>query len=490
MGLMRFISTPDRIADETVEQAYLSGFDRIPWQVRARRADGELLLERPTSDSGSLHIPWEVEGHGRVTLSTATLMERPEGYHLPLELARGKLGQVRNQQAEWEMFGLNVPAEVKEKVAEALGHFAQAAVIAHDSEQSVKLAEEAVRLALDAAIMLAACYADQVLGVRQPKSQKLGTFLGANLGVSPLDDRTAGETLEAFNGANVPLVWREIETSEGHYHWDVVDEQVQWCRAKGLTLSCGPLLQFDKRNFPDWLALYEHDFESLTSFASEFVKAVVRRYKGRVDVWQCAGRLNTAEVLSLSEEDKVRLAARAVELVRAIDGDVPLLVSFDQPWAEYLSRREMDFPPLHIADALARANLGLSGLMLEINVGYHPGGTLLRDPLEFSRQLDYWSLLGLPLFLSLSVPSADHADPLAQRRTKVPPGSWTPQLQQTWVRRYVPLLLAKPYVHGIIWNQLRDFEPHDFPHGGLFDIRRHPKPALRQLASIRRAHLK
>ena len=51
-------------------------------------------------------------------------------------------------------------------------------------------------------------------------------------------------------------------------------------------------------------------------------------------------------------------------------------------------------------------------------------------------------------------------------------------------------MLAKPYVHGILWGQLRDAEPHDFAHGGLFDLRRHPKPALRQLASIRQAHLR
>ncbi|MFC1597379.1 hypothetical protein ACFL5Q_05500 [Planctomycetota bacterium] len=490
MGLMRFISTPDRIGDDTIEQAYLSGFDRIPWQVETRRVDGGLQLERLTSDSGSLHIPWAVEGHGRVTLSTATLMERPKPYHLPLELARGKLGQVRNQQADWEMIGLTVPAEVRDKVAESLGHFAQAAVIDHHSERSINLADEAVRLALDAANMLSACYAEQVLGGRREDARRLGTFLGVDLGISRLDDRTARQTSETFNAANVPLVWREIETTQGHYHWDLVDEQMAWCQAEGLTVSCGPLLQFDARSFPDWLALYEDDFDSLLSFASEFVKAAVRRYRGRVDVWQCAGRVNTADVFSLSEEEKVRMAARAIELARALDADSPLLMAFDQPWAEYLSHKELDFPPLHIADALARANLGLSGLMLEINVGYHPGGTLLRDPLEFGRQLDYWSLLGLPLFVSLCVPSADHDDPLAQRQTKFEPGSWTPAIQESWVRRYVPLLLAKPYVHGIHWSQLRDSEPHDFPHGGLFDLRRHPKPALRQLASLRQAHLK
>ncbi len=490
MGLMRFISPPDRIGDETVEQAYLSGFDRIPWQVRVRHNGGELVLERLASDSGTLHIPWPVAGHGQVTLSTATLMERPEAYYLPLELARGKIGQVRNQLAEWELSGLSVSKPVHDKVGEALGYFAQAAVVEHDSQQSIKLAEEAVRAALEAADLLAACYAEQNLGGRQTPSQRLATFLGADLGRSPLDEQTAKETAQAFNAANVPLVWRDIETSEGHYFWDTCDQQVEWAKAAGLTLSGGPLLQLDPRTLPDWLALYENDFESVVLFASEFLKAAVSRYRGRINIWQCAGRVNTADVLSLSEEEKVRLAARAIELTRALDRDTPVLVSFDQPWAEYLSRREMDFPPLHIADALVRADLGLSGVMLEINVGYHPGGTLLRDPVEFARQLDYWNLLGVPLFIGLTVPSGSDPDPLAQRRAKPRAGDWTPQNQLAWVSRFVPLLLAKPYVHGILWNELCDFEPHDFPHGGLFDLRRQPKPALRRLAAIRKAYLR
>jgi len=388
------------------------------------------------------------------------------------------------------MNGLSVPEQVHDTLAEALGFFAQAAVVEHRSKQSVKLAEEAVRLGLDAANLLAASYAEQVIEVRRSAAQKPGSFWGVDLGLSLLDEQTARQTVGAFNSANVPLVWREIETSEGHYCWDTTDKQVEWCRARGLMLSAGPLLRFDQHSLPDWLALYENDFDGLMGLASEFVKAAVRRYNGRVSLWQCAGRVNSPDVLSMSEEEKVRLAARAIEITRALDATTPLLVSFDQPWGEYLSRREMDFPPLHIADALVRANLGLSGLMLEINVGYHPGGTLSRDPLEFSQHLDYWNLLGVPLFVGLTVPSADGDDPLARRAARLPPHSWTPKAQETWVARFLPLILAKPYVHGVLWNQLRDFEPHDFAHGGLFDLRRQPKPALRQIAALRRAHLK
>jgi hypothetical protein len=127
---------------------------------------------------------------------------------------------------------------------------------------------------------------------------------------------------------------------------------------------------------------------------------------------------------------------------------------------------------------------------LELNVGYHPAGTLPRDPLEFSRQIDFWSLLGVPLYLLLAVPSSSQPDPLAQRRAGTLGEVWTPAVQQAWVSRYLPLFLAKPNVRGVLWSQLRDSEPHSFPHGGLFDLRRHPKPALRPLASLRQAHLK
>ena len=155
-----------------------------------------------------------------------------------------------------------------------------------------------------------------------------------------------------------------------------------------------------------------------------------------------------------------------------------------------MGRQGNDFPPLHFADALIRADLGLTALGLEINLGFSPGGTLPRDPLEFNRQIDFWSLLGVPLYLMIAVPSDSAGDPMAQRRTTTLAETWTPASQQAWVSRYVPLLLAKPNVQGVLWSQLRDSQPHSFPHAGLFDLRRHPKPALRQLASLRQAHLK
>ena len=233
-----------------------------------------------------------------------------------------------------------------------------------------------------------------------------------------LDNYTARQFLATFNAAEVPLAWRDTETTEGNFSWTTSDKQVEWCRAHGLKVFAGPLLTLDPHALPDWYYLFEDDFESVLDFVSAFVRAAVERYRGKVDYWICAGRANTAGVPSLSEAERLQLVARTVDLVRSLDPDTPALVSFDQPWAEYLRQQESDFPPLHFADALMRAGLGLTGVMMEMNVGYWPGGTLPRHPLEFNRLLDAWSLLGLPLWLSLCVPSAYHEDPLARTRRR------------------------------------------------------------------------
>ncbi len=491
MGLMRFVVTPpERVTEEAVQQAYLSGIDRTSWPVETTLTGDELVLRRAVSDSGCLHVPWQVEGHGRITLSTGSLSEQFGPYHLPLELARGTIAQLRNQLCEWQTIGLTVPGKIADKVSEAVKSFGRAAVTQDDRRASAELAEQAIRTALDAADLLAATYTDQAIAVRRRNKEKLPALLGGDLGVSLLDEQAARQFLLAFNTAVVPVCWREIEATEGSYYWSVCDQQIAWCKSHALKVCGGPLLQLDPRSLPDWLYLWEDDFDNLFSFVSEFVQATVTRYRGKVDLWQCAGRMNSADVLSLSEEDKLRLAARAVELTRALDPDTPAVISFDQPWAEYMSRREIDFPPLHFADALIRAGLDLKGLMLEINLGYHPGGTLPRTPLEFSRQLDTWSVFGLPLFVSIAVPSACHDDPLARRRVSLSQAAPTATTQQAWVARYVPLILSKPYVEGVFWQQLRDSEPHDFPHGGLFDLRCQAKPALRALTSIRQTHLR
>ncbi len=490
MGSMRFrVLPPERFTADMVEQAYLSGMDRMSWPVETEREDDELILDRSVSDSGNLNVPWPIAGRGTLMLATASLIERFEPYLMPLELARGSIVQVRNQLADWQTMGLTIPAAVSSKLAEAAAQFSRAAVDSEDPLRAARRAEAALALALDAGDLLSDAYAEQALAVhRYGNGGGLTTLLGADLGPGLLDSASARHFLHIFNCAEVPLRWRDVETAEDAFNWANTDKQIAWCRKFGLKVVAGPLLTFDPHDLPDWLYLFEDDFESMVDFVGAFVRAAVDRYRGQVDYWICAGRVNALQALALAEPERLRLVAQTIDLVHSMDSSTPVLVSFDQPWAAYMRRQETDFPPLHFADALIRAGLDLGGLMLEMNVGYWPGGTLLRPPLEFSRLLDSWTMLGQPLWLSVCVPSADGADPQSRHTESMPPAGWTAADQQAWASRFVPMALAKPLVAGVVWNQYHDGRPHDFAHGGLIAPTGKPKPALGTLARLRHTH--
>lgn len=493
-GALKLIVPPTgHFTPQQAEQAYMTGPDQIPWTCRTRLHDGELIVERHVSDSGKFHIPWLVEGHGRFMLATATLMQRDRPYQLAVELARGKINQVRNQLADWQSIGLAVPGKVDAALHKGLEALAHAVTNQDDAARAAGLAQKAIVLALDAADLLVAGYTDQALAARHRSGQKLRTLLAANLGRHTLDMPLAAYYLKAFNAAQVPISWRSVEATESVCQWEQTDRQIAACRQHELTVCAGPLLRLDAGGVPDWLYLWEGDFDSILSFISEFVEQAVKRYRGQVDEWQCAARVNVGEDLSLSEEQRLRLTARVIELTHQLDPKTPLIVRFDQPWAEYMGRTAPDFSPLHFADALVRSGLKLAGVGIEINMGYQPGGSYPRDRLEFSRLLDLWAYLGLPLHVTLAVPGGEasvpgargHLSPLPQAL----PGGWSPENQAAWIKHYVPLLMSKPSVHGICWNQLMDGDAEELNFGGLFDAAGNPKPGLTSLIGLRRKHL-
>src|SRR5438477_9911553 len=98
MGQLRFlVPRPEQIDPEAIGRTYLAGMDDVPWRTEVAWDGRQLTVERSDSDSGYLYVPWRAAGHGQLTLSTATLIEREAPYLLPVELARGTLNRLRNQ---------------------------------------------------------------------------------------------------------------------------------------------------------------------------------------------------------------------------------------------------------------------------------------------------------------------------------------------------------------------------------------------------------
>jgi hypothetical protein len=92
MGLFRFLTPADaHMPPDAFASAYLADVEGVPWRSTNRREPSdnsidEYVLERNVGESGNLFIPWRIDGHGELMLSTASLMEREDAYRLSLEL--------------------------------------------------------------------------------------------------------------------------------------------------------------------------------------------------------------------------------------------------------------------------------------------------------------------------------------------------------------------------------------------------------------------
>ena len=496
MGLLRFLTPQrDRITDDAVELAYIAGLDCIPTpSSKSWEEDRLLRLERSTNESGNLYIPWAVDGHGERLLCTASLMERERPYHLPVELARGTLNRLRTKAEGWKTAGLQLPDSLIMQMKSAQGSFVHAATSQGDALAAAVSAEETIRESLEAMNLLSEEYANQVLASRKEESGALTTLLAGNLGDEIMPSNAEPMFCAAFNSAVVPFRWKAVQDSPDTWTWSPSDKQMQWCRRNGMKVLGGPLLRLDTQCLPEWISAASPDYETLASAVHKYVVATVERYRGDVHLWHCTAGTNAPGILGLSDDQKVRLTVLCVETVRRLDPRTPVFVSFDQPWAEYMTSNRTDLWPIHFADMLVRADLGIAGIGLEINYGYWPGGTLPRDLLEISEHIDYWSLLGLPLIVQLTIPSSAEVDALACPDAGRPLGSAFSGIlssadQKQLVERMLPVLLAKRSIHAVVWNQVFDSFPHKYASAGVFDAANRPTSALSSLSAARREHL-
>ena len=116
----------------------------------------------------------------------------------------------------------------------------------------------------------------------------------------------------------------------------------------------------------------EEDEDNFRSCVAEHIQAVVSRYRGKVQLWQCAARLNIKNDFDHGEEERLRLAVLAIESIRRVDPRTPVVITIDQPWGGLHESQGVRALTVHFADALVRAEMGLAGIGLEINFGYMP----------------------------------------------------------------------------------------------------------------------
>lgn len=529
-----------------LRHAYLVGADDVPLQA-AIRLEGDLIIcEKRTPESAGLCLQFRVNapqgqpgpGPGALMLQTCLLPERERPYLLSLELARHRIMLILNKLEDWAMFdlpttepGMLLFERARQAFTKAIveqGSPAPAQGKAY-SETAEQLSREALALAMEAGELLTLAQAKNQFG-RRMSGELAAAAAKIAAPTTALTDHEAAESRNTLLGTTgvilptppqlgcvvnpeqftpalqeaaqqccdflvMPMRWVDMEPTEGRYLFAKTDRWIEWAvRTARLPLVGGPLIDFRKGSVPEWLYIWEHDYETLRELVYEHVKTLVTRYRRTVGTWTVASGLHVSSNFTLSLEQVMDLTRLTVTVVRKLQPSARVQVQIDQPWGEYFATRSSRaMPPIMYAEMVGQAGINPDLFAIRVDMGQPEPGRATRDFMALSALLDRYAALDRPISLTaVSAPSrppdpedlgiAGEADPGYVRTP------WSLESQASWMTQALAVAASKPYVHAIAWHELYDQpRPADHRGDGLFDASLTPKPALARMAEIRQA---
>jgi len=475
-----------------LDAAYLIGSDQVPIRAEIEFDKGQIQCTKRAQGPAALALLWPVQGFGRVMLETARLPERAKPYNLHLELARGRLMRILQKREDWGLFDY-AGAEPLTKEVEQARDLMIKALQEDDPVKIAACADQSLALAMHVGEQLTLFHADIFLTRRRQTGQMGRRVFGcfANL----LDRREAyvGSLLDAFDFVTVPIPWRQIEPKEQQPEWEAVDEWVELLTRRRVPIKASPLVAFNEQNLPDWLYIWEHDFDTVRQLVYEHAKRVFERYGKFVSAWDVISGIHAENSFNFNFEQLMELTRVVATAAKQSAPRATAIIDLIAPWGEYFARNQRTIPPILYADMCSQSGINFDAIGLQFYFGLAREGMYVRDMLQISAMLDRFANLGKPLHLTaVQVPSAvspDEADAWSGQIDIARGGEWhqpwNEQTQSLWLRDFLNIALSKPFVETITWRDLADAGPHYLPHGGLLRKNLAPKPAFHELASVR-----
>jgi hypothetical protein len=485
---------------------------------------------------------------GLLMLQTTLLPDRARPYLLAIELARHQIMVLLNKLEDWQLTELPPEHPVLQQFELARDNFT-AALVAQNKKvdgssdasrggyhaEANQKAAAALGLALEAGEELALIQAARQLKGRlsgetykaavaalaksSPEAIPLGApvvapgsghatlpgvpLIGCAISPGAMNENLAKAGTGSCDFLTMPLRWVDLEPVEGKYNFTTTDRWIEWAvRTAKLPLVGGPIVDLRPRSAPDWLFIWENDYDTLRDLVFEHIQAVVTRYRKTISRWTVASGLHVNTNFKISFEQILDLTRLSVMLVKKLHPTARVQLELQQPWGEYLVQNKRSIPPYVYAEAALTTQLPIDAISLRIQMGHAEPGAATRDMLSLSAMLDKYAALEKPIFVTaVGAPSQPIAPrpyvPRVGAEATVPyePGywrsPWSESQQALWMTHALSVIASKPYVQGVCWHELYDApgDPTDapeMPFGGLVDKDGKPKLALQRLGDIRR----
>jgi GH35 family endo-1,4-beta-xylanase len=484
--MLRFAVYDDNgpAADWPLINAHLVGPDDVPVRGEIAFEEGVINCRKRGAEAVGLCLQCDVGAMGTLMLQTCLLPDRPEPYVLSVELARHRVKMFIAKSEEWQMFDLSAEHPAMQ-LWEQARQLSTAAWTSDDSLRADKAGWRSLIHAIDASERLALAHAELLLHRRYAQKPASPSTLGVR--VWPGRDAQALRDLIAkdFDVIVLPLTWTELEATEEAYQWDATDRWLEWAGRQGKPIVAGPLLDFSRRAMPNWMDVWQHDYDTCRDMVYDHIEKVVDRYKGIVNIWNIASGLNVNDHFTFDADQMLDLTRMTALLVRQSRKGARVMIELTQPFGEHVAFNRESLHPLSFIDRLVQEGVRLDAVGVQILFGRRDFGQATRDLMQISSMLDRYFLLEIPIVVSaLGVPS-ETIDPAGGTWHE----AWSPQVQSQWVSKLFAICLSKPHVESIFWAELFDHSGAEPARIGLITDEGKAKPALQKLIGLRK-HLK
>ncbi len=480
-----------------LRNAYLVGSDHSAMRADVTFADGLVLCQKREVGSAALVLQHRVGDCGELTIQTCLLPERNEPYILSLELARHRLMLIYNKLEEWGMFELSDDHPVAKRIDRARRLFTEALCL-HESEpaQADRAASECLVAAIDASEELALAHAEILLNRRRQTNSLPRYPIGTGLSLDQNQERVRAALANNFDFLAMPTPWRSLAPAEGAYKWDLTDNWVEWAARARMPIVAGPVVSFEPSALPDWVYMWEHDYETVRDLLYEHTERTVNRYKGPVAIWNVAAGLHVNNHFPFSFDQVMELTRMCTMLVRKLHPASRVLIEIRQPFGEYYSTNPRSIPPLMYADLLVQNAVNFDGFVLRLLMGQAQPGQHPRDLMQLSALIDQFGTYGKSLHVALGVPS----EPVTELMIAAPAPNepvdphcgfwrkpWSQLVQSRWLEAMFHVALSKPFVESVAWSDAVDHSGIELPLSGLVSEDLQPKSSFRRLINFRRS---
>ena len=366
--------------------------------------DSEIVAELQQPESCSFFVPWQTKDR-RLLLSTTSLIVRAERtYQLDLEIARGTVGRVLQQIADWSAEN---PSDNGSWFSESLANLAStaqetfaSAVFAESPEVQCELANQSIDLAVD--LMEQVCreengkfasdriYPPRIIGILENEDPDHSVeAMEETLRIEPNQCKffSTDAFLETNSAEAVAEIYRGLESE----------------KESGQPAMIGPLVDWNDSSSQQIIGdrVGENDFEKSRRVCFDAAVNLSRNLNDLQLVHVAAGIPKSIGLFDGRET--LQLTLDCVCGFRESKKGHPLMVSFSSPFAGNMLQDPLGIAPLHAVDALLRSEVGLDFLGLEFDfreIDTKPP----RDWLQFCQLIEIWRQFGCKLVFLFKLP--------------------------------------------------------------------------------------